>query len=58
MKSREWLEKAAALESDITPIAGGNGIATPRKSDRQNGEFSRSRAEAKRPKVKPVRHAR
>jgi hypothetical protein len=32
MKSREWLEKAIALEGDVTPFAGGHGVRSPRQT--------------------------
>jgi hypothetical protein len=33
MKSREWLERAIALESDVTPLAGGNGVVRPTQKE-------------------------
>lgn len=32
MKSREWLKIAATLESDVSPLAGGNAVTKPAKS--------------------------
>ena len=32
MKSREWLESAVSLESDTTPLAGGDAVASPPKT--------------------------